>query len=95
MASSTTMEMEPGQILSDVGADLFRRVLEGGEVVRCSHLWIASAHQYDDGGIEIEICCSLNRRTDRWDAEIYYFDLDRALIAIREYESTGNIPEGE
>ncbi|MEI8306405.1 MAG: hypothetical protein WCF99_04980 [Chloroflexales bacterium] len=95
MAGSTTIEMEPGQILSKDGADLFCRALRRGDTLRCVPLWITSAHRADDGGIEIEILCSLNTRTDRWDAEIYYFSLDRAILALCDYERTGNIPEGE
>ncbi|NTW01575.1 MAG: hypothetical protein HGA19_09720 [Oscillochloris sp.] len=95
MVGSTTMEMVPGQILSDVGADLFCRILRSGEILRCSHLWMASAHRLDDGGVEIEIYCSLNTQADHWDTEIYYYNFDRALVALREYECTGNMPEGE
>jgi hypothetical protein len=95
MAGSTTIEMEPGQILSGVGANLFRRAIRSGELLRCSHLWMASAHADDDGVIEIEIYCSLDERTDRWDAEVYYYSIDSAIVALCEYELTGNMPEGE
>ncbi|MEI7769156.1 MAG: hypothetical protein WCI67_04155 [Chloroflexales bacterium] len=95
MAGSTTIEMGPGQILSEVGADEFRRGLYSGGLLRCSNLWVASAHQTDDGEIEIELYCSLDTRTDHWIAEVYYYNIDRATAALREYERTGNIPEGE
>ncbi len=95
MAGSTTIEMAPGQILSEVGADVFRRIVRSGDTLRCSHLWMMSAHRANDGGIEIELYCSLNTRTDHWDAEIYYDSIDRAIVALRDYERTGNIPEGE
>jgi hypothetical protein len=95
MAGSTTIEMAPGQILNDVGADIFRRGLRSGAVLRCAHLWMASAHRADDGGIEIELYCSLDTRTDCWDTEIYYYSIDHAIVALGEYERTGNMPEGE
>jgi len=95
MAGSTTIELEPGQILSEMGADVFRRGLRSGGLLRCSHLWMASAHRADDGGIEIELYCDLDTRIDHWAAEIYYYSIDRATAALREYERTGNIPEGE
>lgn len=95
MAGSTSTEMTPGQILSDIGADTFRRALQRGEALRCSYLWMASAHRAEDGGIEIEIYCSLDTRSDHWATEIYYYSFDRAISALREYEHTGNMPEGE
>jgi hypothetical protein len=87
--------MTRGQILSDAGADTFRRRLQNGDILRCAHLWMASARPIDPGTFEITIFCGLDSRTDHWDAEIYYFSLDRALVALREYERTGNMPEGE
>ncbi len=94
MAGSTTVEFAPGQILNDGGADIFRRGLHSGEVLRCAHLWMAAAHQTDDGEIEIALACGLDPRSDRWVAEIYYFSIDRTIAALREYEYTGNMPEG-
>jgi hypothetical protein len=95
VAGSTYAEMGPGQILDDAGAEGFCRMLWSGVTVRCSSLWVASAHTTGEGEIEIEIYCSLDQRSDRWDAEVYYYSLDRAVVALREYERTGNMPEGE
>ncbi|HMQ30642.1 MAG TPA: hypothetical protein PKD53_07920 [Chloroflexaceae bacterium] len=87
--------MEPGQIMSDSGADTFRGELLSAHAVRCRDLWLAHATVYSDGAAEIEIRCSLNQARKRWDAEIYYYSFERAVQALREYEETGNIPEGE
>ncbi|MBX0328639.1 hypothetical protein K2Z83_13230 [Oscillochloris sp. ZM17-4] len=95
MAGSTSIEMSPGQILSDLGADTFRKALQRGDALRCARLWMATAHRADDGGVEIEIYCCLDTRHDCWDVEIYYYSVDRAIVALREYERTGNMPEGE
>jgi hypothetical protein len=56
---------------------------------------MASAHRAEDGEIEIEIYCGIDPSSDHWDAEIYYYSVERAIIALREYERTGNMPEGE
>lgn len=95
MAGRTTTVMQPGQILSDAGADMFRGELLSGHTVRCAGLWTANAQIYSDGAAEIEIFCSLDPARDRWDAEVYYYSFERAVGALREYEQTGNIPEGE
>lgn len=95
MAGRTTTEMLPGQIFSDAGADTFRGELLSAHAVRCAELWFAQATVYSDGAAEIEIFCSHNPRTGRWDADIYYYSFERAVAALREYEETGNIPEGE
>lgn len=95
MAGRTTTELAPGQILSDSGANTFRGELLSAHAVRCANLWLAQATVYSDGAAEIEILCSLNPIFDRWDAEIYYYSFERAVMALREYEETGNIPEGE
>lgn len=95
MAGRTTLEMKPGQIFSNPGADTFRSELLSAHTVRCEDLWMASAQVYSDGAAEIEILCSFDTRVDRWDAEIYYYSFERAVTALREYEETGNIPEGE
>ncbi len=95
MAGRTTTELEPGQILSDGGADTFRGELLSAHAVRCANLWLAHATIYNDGAAEIEILCSHNPHANRWDAEVYYYSFDRAVEALREYEATGNIPEGE
>lgn len=95
MASRTTTALEPGQILSEAGAETFRSELLSAHTVRCANLWLANASIYSDGAAEIEILCSYDRNSDRWDAEIYYYSFDRAVKALREYEQTGNIPEGE
>ncbi len=95
MAGSTYIEIAPGQILDEAGARWFRRMLLSGATLRCANLWMALAHPAGDGAVEIEIYCGLDPRTDRWAAEIYYDNLDRALHALREYEHTGNMPEGE
>ncbi|NJN15317.1 MAG: hypothetical protein HC822_02960 [Oscillochloris sp.] len=95
MAARTTTELERQQIFTASGADSFRSELLSGRTVRCANLWMASAQVYNDGAAEIEIFCSLDIRTDRWDAEIYYYSFERAIAALREYEQTGNIPEGE
>lgn len=95
MAGRTETAMEPGQILSDAGADTFRGELLSAHAVRCGNLWLANATVYSDGAAEIEIRCSLNPARSRWDAEIYYYSFERAVMALREYEETGNIPEGE
>ena len=95
MAARTTTELEPGQILSDGGADTFRGELLSAHAVRCANLWLAHATVYSDGAAEIEILCSHNAQTTRWDAEIYYYSFEHAIVALREYEQTGNIPEGE
>jgi hypothetical protein len=87
--------MAPGQILTDAGADTFRGELLSARSVRCADLWLAQATVYTDGAAEIEIRCSRNSRTNRWDADIYYYSFERAVLALREYEETGNIPEGE
>lgn len=84
-----------GQILNDDGAETFRGELLSAHAVRCDNLWQANATVYSDGAAEIEILCSLNTDTGRWDAEVYYYSFDRAVSALREYEATGNIPEGE
>jgi hypothetical protein len=95
MAGRTTTELAPGQIFSDSGADTFRGELLSSRAVRCGSLWLAQATVYSDGAAEIEILCSLDARRDRWEAEIYYYSFERAVAALREYEETGNIPEGE
>lgn len=95
MAGFTHAEMAPGQILHDAGATRFRQALQSGAILRCANLWMAQAHSRGGGEVEIEIYCSLDRRTDNWAAEVYYFSIDRALVALREYEHTGNMPEGE
>lgn len=95
MAGRTTTEMAPGQIASDAGADTFRGELLSAHVVRCANLWLAQATVYSDGAAEIEILCSHNPSTKRWDADIYYYSFEQAVAALREYEETGNIPEGE
>jgi len=87
--------MQPGQIHGAAGADTFRGELLGGRAVRCGALWLASAQVYSDGAAEIEILCSFDAARDRWDAEVYYYSFERAVAALREYEQTGNIPEGE
>lgn len=95
MAGRTMTRLEPGQIFSDAGADTFRGELLSAHAVRCADLWLAQATVYSDGAAEIEIFCSRNAATDRWDADVYYYSFDRAVKALREYEETGNIPEGE
>jgi hypothetical protein len=95
MAGSATLEMSPGQILSEAGAAMFRQRLQGGDILRCAQLWMASARRADDGSTEIELYCDLDRDSDRWAIEIYYSSFDRAIAALREYEGTGNMPEGE
>ena len=95
MAGRTSTEMTPGQIFTDSGADTFRGELLSSHTLRCADLWMASAQVYSDGAAEIELLCSYDPRTDRWDAEVYYFSFERAIKALREYEETGNIPEGE
>jgi hypothetical protein len=95
MGGRTMTAMVPGQILNDDGADTFRGELLSAHSVRCDSLWEAQATVYSDGAAEIEILCSLNQTTGRWDAEVYYYSFERAVNAIREYEETGNIPEGE
>ena len=95
MAGRTTTAMQPGQILDDSGAESFRGELLSGRTMRCANLWMASAQLYNDGAAEIEIFCSFDPRVDRWDAEIYYYSFERAVQALREYEQTGNMPEGE
>jgi hypothetical protein len=87
--------MAPGQILSDAGADTFRGELLSAHAVRCADLWLAQATIYSDGAAEIEILCSRDGRTTRWAADVYYYSFERAVAALREYEETGNIPEGE
>lgn len=95
MASRTTTPMSPGQIMSDAGADTFRGELLSSHTVRCASLWMASATVYSDGAAEIELFCSFNPAIDNWDAEVYYYSFEHAVKALREYEQTGNIPEGE
>lgn len=95
MAGRTMTAMAPGEILNDDGADTFRGELLSAHTVRCENLWLAQATVYSDGAAEIEILCSLDPATSRWDAEVYYYSFDRAVAALREYEETGNIPEGE
>jgi hypothetical protein len=95
MAGRTTTELAPGQIFSASGADTFRGELLSAHAVRCANLWLAHATVYNDGAAEIEILCSLNPGANRWDAEVYYYSFERAVAALREYEETGNIPEGE
>lgn len=95
MVGRTTTELLPGQILSASGADTFRGELLGAHAVRCANLWLAQATIYSDGAAEIEILCSLNSTAASWDAEVYYYSFERAITALREYEETGNIPEGE
>lgn len=95
MAGGTATVMEPGQILTEAGADTFRGELLSARSLRCANLWMARAQVYNDGAAEIEILCSYDPRVDRWDAEIYYYSFERAVVALREYEETGNIPEGE
>lgn len=95
MAGRTMTAMAPGDILNDDGADTFRGELLSAHAVRCENLWLAQATVYSDGAAEIEIRCSLNPASGRWDAEVYYYSFDRAVTALREYEETGNIPEGE
>ncbi len=95
MAGRTTTELAPGQILSEAGAESFRGELLSARAVRCGNLWLAQATVYSDGAAEIEILCSLDLLGGRWAAEIYYYSFERAVAALREYEETGNIPEGE
>jgi hypothetical protein len=95
MAGRTTTLMERGQIMGDGGADTFRGELLSAHAVRCGDLWLAQATIYSDGAAEIEIHCSLNPANGRWEAEVYYYSFERAVHALREYEDTGNIPEGE
>ncbi|NTU83277.1 MAG: hypothetical protein HGA45_28555 [Chloroflexales bacterium] len=95
MAGRTMTAMAPGQILDNDGADIFRGELLSAHSVRCDNLWLAQATVYSDGAAEIEILCSLNQANGRWDAEVYYYSFERAVGALREYEETGNIPEGE
>ena len=95
MAGRTTTMMDRGQILSDAGSDTFRGELLSAHSVRCDNLWLATATVYHDGAAEIEIHCSLNPANGRWAAEVYYYSFEQAVRAIREYEETGNIPEGE
>jgi hypothetical protein len=95
MAGRTETAMDRGQIMSDAGADTFRGELLSAHTVRCGNLWLANATVYSDGAAEIEIRCSLDKTRSRWDAEIYYYSFERAVKALREYEETGNIPEGE
>lgn len=95
MAGRITTAMAPGQIFTDAGADSFRSELLSAHAVRCGNLWLAQATIYNDGAAEIELLCSLNPVTDQWDAGIYYYSFERAVAALREYEETGNIPEGE
>jgi hypothetical protein len=95
MAGGTATQIDPGHIFSDAGADVFRGELLSARTLRCADLWMARAQVYNDGAAEIEILCSYDPRVDRWDAEIYYYSFERAVTALREYEETGNIPEGE
>jgi hypothetical protein len=95
MAGRTTTLMERGQIMSDSGADTFRGELLSAHAVRCDNLWLAHATVYSDGAAEIEIRCCMSPTNGRWETEIYYYSFERAVQALREYEDTGNIPEGE
>jgi hypothetical protein len=95
MNDRTVTPFEPGRIQEESGADTFRGELLSAHAVRCGNLWLANAQVYNDGAAEIELLCSLNPQTGRWDAEIYYYSFERAVTALREYEETGNIPEGE
>nr|WP_044200977.1 hypothetical protein [Oscillochloris trichoides] len=95
MASSSHAEMEPGEILSAAGAERFRRLLRSGVLLRCADRWMALAHPIEDAEMEIEIYCCRDRTSDCWAAEVYYYSLERALVALSEYEMTGNMPEGE
>jgi hypothetical protein len=95
MNDRTVTMLDPGRIQEDAGADTFRGELLSAHAVRCGDLWMANAQVYHDGAAEIELLCSLNPKTGRWDAEIYYYSFEQAIIALREYEATGNIPEGE
>jgi hypothetical protein len=95
MASRTETAMTLGHILTDAGADTFRGELLSAHVVRCGNLWLAEATVYSDGAAEIEIRCSHEPAHGRWAADVYYYSFERAIAALREYEETGNIPEGE
>ncbi len=95
MAVRTITLMERGAIMSVAGADTFRAELLSAHAVRCDDRWLAQATVYSDGAAEIEIWCSLDAERGDWDAEIYYYSFERAVLALREYEATGNIPEGE
>ncbi|MFV9505592.1 MAG: hypothetical protein AB4911_13635 [Oscillochloridaceae bacterium umkhey_bin13] len=95
MAGRTTTLMDRGQIMGDAGADTFRGELLSAHAVRCADLWLAQATVYSDGAAEIEIRCGLDSTGRRWEAEVYYYSFERAVRALREYEETGNLPEGE
>lgn len=95
MAGGTATMIAPGLIFTEAGSDTFRSELLSARTLRCANLWMARAQVYSDGAAEIEILCSYDPRVDRWDAEIYYYSFERAVTALREYEETGNIPEGE
>jgi hypothetical protein len=95
MAGRTETAMAPGQILTDAGADTFRGELLSAHSVRCGNLWLAEATVYSDGAAEIEIRCSHEPGRGRWAVDVYYYSFERAVTALREYEETGNIPEGE
>ncbi|WP_129627478.1 hypothetical protein [Candidatus Oscillochloris fontis] len=95
MASTSHAEVEPGEILSAAGAERFRRLLRSGTLLRCADRWMAIARPVDAAEMEIEIYCCRDDSSDCWAAEVYYYDLERALVALVEYEMTGNMPEGE
>lgn len=95
MAERITVTLAPGQILSEVGAEIFRQKLINGHTVRCGDRWIASVEKNDGEAPEIQLRCCRNPETDRWETEVYYFSFERAIGALREYEETGNFPEGE
>lgn len=95
MASRTTTPMEPGQIATDAGADTFRAELLSAHTVRCADLWMAVSSVYEDGAAEIELSCNYDPATTRWAAHAYYYSFERATAALRAYEASGTVPEGE
>lgn len=87
--------MQPGDIAAEAGADTFRGELLSAHTVRCADLWQASSEVYSDGAAEIAILCSYDRSAERWVTEVYYYSFERAIQALRAYESGDGIPEGE
>lgn len=93
--SSKITPMSPGQIATPAGADTLRAELLSAHAVRCGDLWMASSSVYGDGAAEIEVSCRFEPDSRSWQAHAYFYSFDRATAAIRDFEATGVIPEGE
>ncbi|MCU0490099.1 MAG: hypothetical protein MUD01_00720 [Chloroflexaceae bacterium] len=95
MSHRTVTPMQPGQIATEAGADTLRGELLSAHAVRCGDLWFATASVYSDGAAEIELSCRYDAEGGQWASHAYFYSFERATTALREYEASGELPEGE